>query len=333
MADPIPLALQTAYQDLLDRHRRRPAVSIEGSLILKEKSGRKYWIARRRLGGGTVDTQLGPDNSEMLARVEAAKAEQETLAAWNNETSALVAQLRAARANTLDMQTGKIISALARIGYFAGGGVLAGTHAYALYEMELGVRFGGPAPRTEDIDVMADRTVRLAAENETKASTSFDGIGLKPVASLNDPHPYRWQSDDGTPIDILTPMRRGRKPVVELEGLGLHAQALPFLEFALEDPIDAVALYREGVLVRIPAPERYAVHKLIVAAERAGSFRAKSAKDLEQAETLINALAEQRPFELKTAYEDASGRGRKWQSAIKRSLKTRPAIAETLANL
>jgi hypothetical protein len=54
------------------------------------------------------------------------------------------------------------------------------------------------------------------------------------------------------------------------------------------------------VLVRVPVPERYAVHKLIVAQMR-GKTSAKPEKDLRQAATLIEALVERFPG----AVEDA----------------------------
>jgi hypothetical protein len=51
----------------------------------------------------------------------------------------------------------------------------------------------------------------------------------------------------------------------------------------------------------IPRVERYAVHKLIVALER--QDQVKSAKDLYQAETLIEALGAIRPAELASAWQ------------------------------
>lgn len=333
MQSPYPLAIQTAYQDLLDRHQRRPKVSIEGSLIREARAGQHYWIAKRRIGDRIHEAHIGPDSDDVRKRIEEAKAEQATLEAWRNGVSSLVAQLRGAGANTLDMKTGAVIAALARVGFFSAGGILAGTHAFALYEMELGVKFPGPVPRTEDVDLMADRSVKIVTDQSGSMSALLSDLGLQPVASIDEPHPYRWASKNGTPIDILTPRRRGAKSVVQLKGLGMYAQTLPFLEFSIQNPIEAVGLYREGMLVRIPAPERYAVHKLIVAQERKGTFLAKSAKDLDQAALLVATLSEQRPFELKSAYEDALRRGPKWKKALKQSLERRPDIADQLAGL
>lgn len=319
-----PIAIQTTYQDLLERHRTRPSVSIAGSIIKKVKSDNSYWIARRRVGAQPIDTQIGPNNSDVRERIRQAITEQAREKEWRHGTGQLVAQLRASGSPTFDMQSGKVISSLGRAGFFKAGGILAGTHAFALYELELGVRFSASMARTEDIDLVADRHVSVVAPNGGKILPLLDDLVLEPIGGVLDHHPTRWKSEGGIPIDFLTSRRRGGKEIVELEGLGIYAQALPFMEYIIQDPIEAVGLYREGILLRIPAPERYAIHKLIVAAARTGSFRSKSAKDMAQAEALIEVLAEQRPFELSAAYQEATSRGQKWNSLIKQSLKRLP---------
>ena len=328
-----PIAIQTTYQDLLERHKTRPSVSIAGSIIKKAKAGKSYWIARRRVGAQPVDTQIGPDNKDVQEQVSKAIAEQGREKEWQQGASQLVAQLWASGSPTLDMQSGKVISSLGRAGFFKAGGVLAGTHAFALYELELGVRFGASMARTEDIDLVADRRVSVVAPNEDGILPLLDDLELEPIGGVLDQHPTSWKSKGGIPIDFLTSRRRGGKDIVALEGLGIYAQALRFMEFAIQDPIEAVGLYREGILLRIPAPERYAIHKLIVAAARTGSFRSKSAKDIAQAEVLIEVLAEQRPFELSVAYKEATSRGRKWKLLIEQSLKNLPKTVELLDEL
>jgi hypothetical protein len=49
-----------------------------------------------------------------------------------------------------------------------------------------------------------------------------------------------------------------------------------------------------AVMVRVPVPERYAVHKLVVSQLR-DKTSSKSEKDLRQAATLIEALVERFP--------------------------------------
>jgi hypothetical protein len=81
---------------------------------------------------------------------------------------------------------------------------------------------------------------------------------------------------------------------------GTGAQPLRHLDFLIHDPERSLLLAKGGIPVTIPRAERYAVHKLIVSAER--QDQAKSAKDTLQAATLIAALATRRPLELAKAY-------------------------------
>lgn len=333
MSETIPLGLQAAYRDLIDRHARRPSPEIEGSILRVTNKGGSYWVARRRIGDAVVERRIGPDDEAGRARADSLKRQNEDLARWGRDAGALVAQLRAARMPTPTTGTGKLINALARAGLFQRGGVLAGTHAFGLYALELGVRLRDSLAMTEDVDVAAAREVRIVTDERTSLAGSLDGLGLRPVAGPGDPHPVRWETADGVVLDILTPRRRGTSAIIRHEGLGVWAQALPYLEFILADQIDAVALYREGVHVRIPSPERYAIHKLIVATARTGTHRAKVEKDLAQAAALIEALVEARPYELSTALADARARGAKWRDAISASLSLRPGIAMLLGRL
>ena len=131
-------------------------------------------------------------------------------------------------------------------------------------------------------------------------------------------------------VEFLTPAfaEEGPRP---LAALGVTAQALRHLNFLIADPIPAAVLYRSGVLVQIPRPERFAIHKLIVAERREGRDRLKAEKDRRQAAFLIAALAEDRPQELREAYEDALSRGPKWRDRLAASLARMPETAQALA--
>jgi hypothetical protein len=96
----------------------------------------------------------------------------------------------------------------------------------------------------------------------------------------------------------------------------------------------AAALYRSGVLVQIPRPERFAVHKLIVAdRRREGPDALKARKDRAQAAFLVEVLAEERPDDLAEAWEDARGRGPRWRERLDRTLARLPETAATLARV
>ena len=119
-----------------------------------------------------------------------------------------------------------------------------------------------------------------------------------------------------------------------LPTLGVSAQSRHFLNDLIADPIKAAVLDRSGVLVRIPRPERFAIHKLIVVDRgRGGPDALKPVKDRAQAAFLIGVLAEDRPEDLAEADEAAIGDGVKWWDRIAASLKRMPqsfAILEAL---
>jgi hypothetical protein len=85
--------------------------------------------------------------------------------------------------------------------------------------------------------------------------------------------------------------------------------------------------------VRIPRPERYAIHKLIIAQRRQADNLSKRRKDLGQAAALIEVLAEDRPAELRQAYEAAKEIGPQWRAAITMSLQVLPGPRSALEGI
>jgi hypothetical protein len=99
------------------------------------------------------------------------------------------------------------------------------------------------------------------------------------------------------------------------------AVPLRFLDFLIYDAVPAVLLHNGGVLVNVPRPERYALHKLIVSRRRRESA-AKIDKDLAQAETLLDVLAERRKADLRDAWEEMRERGPKWRKLADEALES-----------
>lgn len=327
-----PLSVHTIYQDLLEMHRLRAIAAVGGTPFLKELPHGRYWYARQRIGDRPVDRYIGPDSRELRERLQSAEQLANAQREFERRAAVFVAQLRSAGLPTVDRTIGKVLNAMARVGVFRLGGTLVGTHAFRLYAAELGASLSGAAAVTEDIDVAAFDNLKLVIEDRVDPSIAetFAALRLTPAPGLDPRHrPTRWVMEGGgTKVDFLVPRMRESQGVVWLEPLGVYAQGLPFLNFLIADPIPAVALYRSGVLVQIPRPERYAVHKLIVAQRRSGPARSKAVKDLAQAHALIAILAEDRPGELAEAYRAARASGPRWREAIARSLAQRPEIAE-----
>ena len=89
------------------------------------------------------------------------------------------------------------------------------------------------------------------------------------------------------------------------------------MEFSLEGTTQGCVFANAGACtVNLPAPERFAVHKLIVYGERPIRERTKATKDLLQAAVLVEWCMENgRQTELGVAWQDAIGRGRGWETA------------------
>ena len=84
--------------------------------------------------------------------------------------------------------------------------------------------------------------------------------------------------------------------------LKTHATALPYFAYLVRETQMGAAISTHGVAaVRVPIPERFALHKLVVAQLRTGRSE-KSLKDLRQAAVLIAALGELYPGALESAY-------------------------------
>ena len=94
-----------------------------------------------------------------------------------------------------------------------------------------------------------------------------------------------------------------------------------------------MALHDAGILINVPSPARYAVHKLIVA-QRRKAGQAKIDKELKQAEALIDILAIRRPHDLRDAWGEAKGRGAKWRELVTTGLSMiTPAVRDGALHL
>jgi hypothetical protein len=107
-------------------------------------------------------------------------------------------------------------------------------------------------------------------------------------------------------------------------------QPLAFLDYLLEDLSQAVVFSTEHiVLVNVPNPIRFAVHKLIVSAERQGTYRLKAAKDIAQAAHLFATLMKQQTDGIGAALEKAHRRGPGWAQRLSQgSAKLQAAFPE-----
>ncbi len=334
---PLSSIATSAYTDLVRLLKDDALSGVDGTPTLKKRGARGYWYAARRVGTDMQFTYIGEDTAETRVRIDRIEDLRATAKDRQAERSRLVRLLRAEGLTPTDRATGSILSAMATAGTFRLGGTLVGTNAFRLYEGELGLRLplGGMA-NTGDIDIAQFEKLSVALQDQVDPglAATFSALKFDPVPGLAKGRTWRWaQGGSGQLVEFLTPAF-GEETLRDLPALGVGAQALNYLNFLIAEPIHAAAIYRSGILVQVPRPERYAIHKLIIADRRRdGPGRVKSAKDREQAAFLIAALAEDRPDDLIAAHAAARDVGPRWREHMDRSLARMPETRAILAAL
>lgn len=343
MFEDLPVAVQTGYAQLLEalasRELHRTAGSLSGTFSRKSIDGRAYWYYTYRLpGAGVQQAFVGPDSERMRALIKTAGADVPA----GNIPLLLRAYLQMGGSAAPPQQV-SLLRHLADAGFFRAGGVLVGTHAFLCYANVLGVRWPGH-DQTTDVDLgWSDRSVSIVLPASPKvdlddALSTFES-GFVPASIIGKGlgAAYHSSKDPDFRVDFLTTLSRSGRDARRIEALNVIAQPLPYMEFSLEGPIQAVIFDRRGrsALVNVPPPARYAVHKLIVSDQRGASYRSKVAKDLAQAASLVSWFAAHDPAALIEARGDARGRGPSWRRALqagwKKLEREYPEVVEAFA--
>ncbi len=328
---------QAAYHDLRRLLLDDAASDIIGTPQMLVRNGKGYWYDLHRIGTSVRNRYIGEDSPEMSDRMARHVELAANAKARAEERMRLVRTLRTEGLSSLDRTTGSLLAGMERAGVFRLGGTVVGTQAFKLYEAELAIRLGETdLTQTGDIDIAQFENLSLALGDkvEENLAETFKALDFDPIPGIRTTSIWRWRQTTSTAlVEFLTPSFRPEEDIRELPALGVAAQSLHFLNYLIAAPIKAAALYRSGVLVQIPRPEAYAIHKLIVANRRKGPDQLKSRKDRAQAALLIEALAEDRPDELREAYTDAMERGPQWRAHLDATLKRMPDTATRLAAL
>ena len=327
-----------AYHDLLRSLMDEAVSAIRGTPTKVTRKGKIYWYDSYRIGSDVCKTYIGEDSPELRDRIDRLKSLRKETDDRRRHRTRLIRILRAEGFLGVDAATGSLLSALAKSGVFRLGGTIVGTHAFRLYEGLLGIRYRfDDMAQTGDIDIASFEQLSLVLE-DIVAPPLQDVLGdfsFEPVPSLSGNRVWRWrQTRNELMVEFLTPSFQEEEAIRPLAALGVDAQSLHHLNYLIAEPVEAVAVYRSGILVQIPRPERYAIHKLIVAdRRRGGADSLKAVKDRLQAAFLIDVLSEDRPDELLEAYQDALAIGPKWGERLASSLRRIPKTQALLENL
>lgn len=329
----LSLASQTLFAELLQRCLDAEFDDMydeRGTFRKKRSKGRLYWHHQQKIHGRVVSKYVGPVTdksiSDRVQRFADIKSD-------FKERQEMVRALVASGLPAPDNLSGLIVEAMWKAGFFRLRGVLVGTVAFQAYAGPLGIKLSGRPLQTQDADFAQFWGVsQNVGESMPHVLDVLRGVDetFKEVPNIDDPLvSTSYHNKARYRVDMLTPNRgsdehQGKPARMKALG-GAGAQPLRHLDFLIHEPERSVLLFNGGVPVSIPRAERYAVHKLIVAADRRDQV--KSSKDVLQAAILIEALGRRRPLELANAWETAWQTGPKWKEKLESGRERLPKSA------
>ena len=328
------LIMQTTYAELLDRCANAAfseAFAEDGTFIAKTVKDRRYWYFQTGAGESRTQKYVGPETPELLERIARHRELRDDIRERRALVSTLVRSFGLPRPIP---EIGNIIAALATAGVFRLRGVLVGTVAFQTYQAMLGIRLPKASVQTGDVDIAQFKTASVAVEDSTPPIRNV----LREVDKTFRPVPHvvdgrrvtSYTAKGGMRVDFLTPNEGGETGEPQsLPALQTDAQPLRFLDYLIYEPEPAVILHGAGICVQVPAPARFAVHKLILSRRRREGS-GKRGKDVQQADTLLRALAETRPHDLKQAWDEARTRGPGWRQLLDEGLSEVPGFTRDL---
>lgn len=328
----ISAVAQTLCADLLDNLRLDPVDLPKGGTFFVKQIGKYSYVYHRIVYAGEErDTVVGKATKELALRVE------QVMVRRKHRTT-LAAAASAAGAVECDRKSWSIMKQLYETGLFDFGGIVVGTNAFLAMQNMLGIRWPEGTDtfsvcQTMDMDVTWSKQTKLVVPMDLsdRFASLLRNLGLEPqfsTAAKNGTPVYTDAS--GYSLEILVPeVGRPGPTIVPVKDIGSHAQSLRFLDFLVKDPIEAVILRgASAIKIRIPRPERYAVHKIALSDMRENPH--KKQKDIEQAGTLLHVLISADPDLVATTYKEFENRGPAWRKRLASGFNKLPADSRDL---
>lgn len=310
-------ALTALYSDVENFALGQPAVfpGTAGSVVVRQNaSGFRFYAHQfygadgkqreKYLGGPIGSAEPDAAAESMRARILELKQIVPSLRLLGREGFHLV-----------DSRTYATVASLFNHQVFQAGGMLIGSHAYGVILNALGTRSAPYA--TQDIDIA--RREQLTFDEVPPGGflqmLTDSGIEFVEVPRLdNKTASTSFKQRGGSPfhVDLLVPSPNEGFPILPVPELKAHATGVPYLQYLLQESQTTALLAREGCcIVRVPLPERFAVHKLLVSRLRSGPS-AKSERDVFQAAVLCAVLATSHPGAIESAVGAVPPRARKY---------------------
>jgi hypothetical protein len=321
----ISTAAQAAFAGLDKAARQadleRSIADLPGGFASKVVSGRTYWYYQiKNPDGSLVQTYVGPDDDRTRALM--ARHKEPLRAQARDQLQRLARSAIELGCAQVPAKHARVIARLSDAGLFSAGAILVGTHAFLAYQNLFGIRWA-VADATVDLDFAhAGRNVSLALPKnlpvDTPSAIEQLQMGFVPNHVRTS---FKKADEPDFDLDFLTCRGRTGDAPIAVPRFGLSLQPLPFMELSLEAPIRATVLWRNGpIVVNLPHPARYALHKLIVFGERPQAQRVKANKDLAQAAALTSYMALHDADELRQLHDEVMARGPRWKARLQAGL-------------
>ena len=324
----LPSSLQGTYGELVDQllleARAAPTAAelsgdsaIRRTLTRKTIKGHTYWYWQWREGGKTRQKYLGPDGDPAtMVRVLAHQAPA--------AREVMCEVLRPVFGPSLAGPIAKVLKELGAAGLGKTQVAVVGTYAFVAYQGLFAVKWPNFA-MTDDLDLAASAVGCTAAINLARVLAKT-GLGFQPARHLDtaDPPVFYVVPLTHYRVDVLTPLV-GRPAVgpLYLPDLESHGAPLRFLDYLLEDLLYVAFPIGTGVLTRVPAPARYALHKLMIAPRRPAAD--KRQKDEAQAQMLLALLVVDQPLAVRAAWQALVRKPKSWSAVVLEQMRGFPA--------
>jgi len=324
------------YSQLLSQCLHASAPSGRGlSFVTKTIKNTTQWYLQLTVGSQKTQHYIGPDSEDIQKLIANEKTLWEKTKPDREAREQLVSMLITSGAHTASAAEARLFEIIERAGAFLVGGVLVGSHAFTIYGNMLGVNWPSKITQTHDVDIARDNHIALGLRNEPadlKQALLDADMGFVEVPALDRKSPstsFRIQGKQLS-VDVLTPMigKPKSKPVM-IKALNTYAEPLRFLDYLLDDTQPAVIVARAGILVNVPSPARYALHKLVASRRRPAALQTKTIKDIDQAKLLLTVLLEDRPGDIQEAIKAAKKMPEKFLEQLVLGIKKLP---DNLAN-
>ena len=325
---------QTAYSDLLTSLFSSAIPDRGISCFTRNVKGKDYWYQQHTVGSSKRSRYIGPDTDDIRQLVAKCRHRQDDDKQQHAGREQLVAICVASGLHAPPPAETRVYEVLAQAGLFEAGAVISGTHAFLHIGNMLCVDWARDAGQTDDI-AQAQTIIVASPPVDTDIRETLIGAdkGVLAVAALEHGQPSTRFSlrNRELIVNLQTPMR-GRptgKPVL-LKGLNAAAEPVRDLDYLIEDSQLVAVAAGTGLLIRVPDPARFALHKLVGSQRRPAADAADSRKDLAQAAAVLDVLNDLRPGDIDLAGEAALPMGNKF---VKQMLAAASLLDEELGDL